>query len=198
MQGSWCEGEYLLLQTNHLVELSNGFLEVLPMPTTSHQRLALYLYGLLLAFATGRDLGMVLAAPLRVRLWRGKFREPDVVFMSKAHADRIGEEYWKGADLVMEVVSGEREDRRRDLVTKRQEYARARIPEYWIIDPQEERITVLRLRGKRYIVHGEFARGTVATSHLLAGFAVDVNEALSQAVRPAADRVSRKTRGISR
>jgi Uma2 family endonuclease len=183
-QGMWSEEEYLALDGNHLVEFSHGRLEVLPMPTSSHQRIVFFLARLLLAFAAAHDLGEVLPASLRVRLWRGKFREPDVVFMRKEHADRAGEEFWKGADLVMEVVSGDKKDRHRDLVTKRQEYARARIPEYWTIDPLKERITVLRLAGKRYAVHGAFRRGMTAASHLLPGFTVDVSEVLAQAVPP--------------
>jgi Uma2 family endonuclease len=181
-QGNWSEEEYLALHTNHLVEFSHGVLEVLPMPTTSHQFLVTYLYRLVSAFATPADLGTVLVAPLRVRLWRGKFREPDIVFLLKEHTDRIGEEFWSGADVVMEVVSGEEEDRRRDLIIKRAEYARAGIREYWIVDPREERITVLRLAGKRYVVHGEFMKGSIATSHLLDGFTVNVSDAFSQRV----------------
>jgi Uma2 family endonuclease len=183
-QGNWSEEDYLALRGNQLVEFADGFLEVLPMPTTSHQLLVVYLYGLLLAFTRPRGLGTPLVAPLRVRLWPEKFREPDLVFMRAEHADRIGEDYWTGADLVMEVVSGGAEDRRRDLVTKRREYARAGIPEYWIIDPQEKRITVLRLAGKRYLVHGAFAGGETATSPTLPGFAVEVSEAFAQQVRP--------------
>ncbi len=125
-QGQWSEEEYLALETNHLVEFSNGYLEVLPMPTTIHQMILVYLYGQLLAFSTARDLGLVLIAALRVRLWPRKFRDPDIVFMRKEHADRVGDDYWQGADLVMEVVSGDGKDRRRDLVKKRAEYARAR------------------------------------------------------------------------
>jgi Uma2 family endonuclease len=192
MQGNWTEEDYLALNGNQLVEFSHGFLEVLPMPTTSHQLLVVYLYGLVLAFTTSRDLGTVLVAPLRVRLWRGKFREPDVLFMLKEHTGRIGEEFWQGADLVMEILSGEKEDRRRDLVTKRREYARARIPEYWIVDPQEERITVLRLAGKRYVVHGEFPKGTEAFSHLLRGLTVNISEAFSHKVP--SKRMDRRTR----
>jgi Uma2 family endonuclease len=194
LQGAWTEEEYLALDGNHLVELSQGVIEVLPRPTTSHQLLVAYLYGLLLAFTGSRDLGTVLLAPLRVRLWRGKIREPDLVFMLTEHADRIGEEFWKGADLVMEVVSGSAEDRRRDLQTKRQEYAWARIPEYWIVDPQEERITVLRLSGKRYVVHGEFATGATASSDLLKGFTVDVTTAFSQRIPGAAKAAPRSKR----
>jgi len=179
-QGQWSEEEYLALDGNRIVEFSNGRLEVPPMPTTSHQLLVAWLYGILQAFVVSRDLGTVAFAPLRVRISRAKFREPDLVFMLKENSERIGEEYWEGADLVMEVVSQDAEGRRRDLETKRREYARAGIPEYWIIDPQEKQITVLRLAGKRYAVHGEFHEGTVAISHLLQGFAVDVKDAFSK------------------
>jgi Uma2 family endonuclease len=180
-QGLWSEEEYLALQTNRLMEFSDGFLEVLPAPTMSHQLLSANLYGLILAFVSSRNLGTVLFAPLRIRLRSGKYREPDIVFMSRQHADRIGEDFWKGADLALEIVSDSPEDRRRDLVAKRGEYARARIPEYWIVDPREERITVLRLSGRRYVVHGTFSGGDTATSHLLAGFTVDVTAAFASA-----------------
>jgi Uma2 family endonuclease len=176
-QGTWSEEEYLALNSNHLVEFSHGYVEVLPMPTTSHQLIVLALYQVLKTFVSPQDLGTVLVAPLRVQLWPGKFREPDVVFMLAQHAARIGEPFWEGADLVMEVVSSD--DRRRDLETKRREYAQAGIPEYWIVDPQPARITVLRLDGATYVVHGEFPTDTQATSHLLPGFAVDVTAALA-------------------
>src|SRR5262249_29841247 len=134
-QGQWSEDEYLNLNTNRLIEFSNGFLEFPPTPTTSHQLMVVYLYGLLLAHVQAQTLGTVLIAALPIRQWKQKFREPDVVFMHKDHADRIGEQFWKGADLVMEVVSGGKKHRKRDLQDKRQEYAEAGIPEYWIIDP---------------------------------------------------------------
>ena len=110
-QGHWDEEDYLALDTNRRVEFSDGFLEVLPMPTMSHQMIAAFFYRALFAFVDSRQLGTVLFGGLRVRLWKGTIREPDVVFMLAKHADRMGEEYWRGADLVMEVVSGSREDR---------------------------------------------------------------------------------------
>jgi Uma2 family endonuclease len=79
----------------------------------------------------------------------------------------------------MEVVSGAEKDRQRDLETKVAEYARARISEYWIVDPQEAQITVLRLKGRKYAVHGRFGRGSRARSALLKGFEVDVDAILS-------------------
>lgn len=132
-QGSWDEEDYLALSTNHLVELSDGYVEVLPMPTMTHQAIVQYLSNLLLAFASMDELGRVLFAALRVRLRPGKFAEPDVVFMSAAHQDRMGDRYWDGTDLVMEVVSESEQDRQRDYVAKRQTYAAAGIAEYWIV-----------------------------------------------------------------
>jgi len=64
-------------------------------------------------------------------------------------------------------------------VTKPREYARARIPEYWIIDPEKKLIRVLTLQGQSYHVHGEFGPGSQATSVLWPGFAVSVDAVLT-------------------
>ena len=117
-------------------------------------------------------------APLLIQLWRGKFREPDIVFMAAEHADRLAEQYWHGADLVMEVVSPD--DPHRDRVTKRREYAQADIPEYWIVDPTQRSITVLTLDGQTYALHGEFAESSIAASVLLDGFTVSVSAVFSE------------------
>ena len=46
LQGRWTEEQYQLLtdQTNRLIEFSDGVIEVLPMPTDTHQRMLGYLY----------------------------------------------------------------------------------------------------------------------------------------------------------
>jgi len=81
---------------------------------------------------------------------------------------------------VIEVVSDKK--RAHDLRKKRLEYARAGIPEYWIVDPQKESITVLvkKTKERTYTEHGRFPKGTRAVSKLLPGFSVEVTEALSQ------------------
>ena len=178
-QGHWSEEEYLSLDTNRLTEYSHGQLEVLPMPTFSHQRLVAFLYRSLMGFIEERGLGVVMFAPLRIQLWSGKYREPDLVFMATEHADRLGEQYWRGADLVMEIVSPD--DPQRDTVTNRREYAQAGIPEYWIVDPADMSITVLTLRGREYALHGEFVSGETATSILLDQFTVDVATVFTEA-----------------
>ncbi len=173
-QGNWTEEDYLALDTNWLVELSDGFLEVLPMPTPYHQLLVDRLHGLVQQHVESRDLGRAFFAPLPIRLWPRKFRDPDVIFIRKEKLADLRRQP-EGADLVMEVVSEGEESRQRDLVTKREEYAKARIGEYWIVDPELKQITVLVLDGDAYRVHGAFGAGQIATSAILPGLAAPVD-----------------------
>lgn len=173
-QGQWSEQAYFALPGDILVEFDHGTVELLPMPTLAHQFIVLYLYRLLHEFVQTHQLGWVLAAPLPVRLRPRVYREPDVIFLSADRPERQADSYPDGADLVMEVVSGGREDRRRDLVVKPTEYAAAGIAEYWIVDPDEQAILVLRLAGDEYVEHGRFTGGTDAISALLPGFVVSL------------------------
>lgn len=172
-QGAWSEEEYLALDTNHLIEFDHGRLEFLPMPDISHQRIVAFLYRLLWTYVSARGLGEALFAPMPVRLWAKKYREPDILFL-RATRRQIRGSYVTPPDLVMEVVSPDDPDR--DYVDKRREYAQAGIPEYWIVDPARALVTVLRLADDQYAVHGEFSPGMQATSSLLAGFTVPIDD----------------------
>lgn len=182
LQGQWTEAEYLALQnrTNWPVELSDGYIEVLPMPNPFHQRIVRFLFRLLESCVAGLGAGEVFFAPLPIRLWPGKFRDPDIVYLRPG---RISDPHHQpqGADLVMEVVSEDDEVRQRDLETKRQEYARAGVAEYWIVDPKEQKILVLTLDGAAYRLHGDFGRGAVASSVLLPDFTAAVDAVLDAA-----------------
>lgn len=171
-QGAWSEEDFIALDTNHMVEFSHGRLEVLPMPSDTHQSIVGILYTVLFAFAQQIG-GVVRFAPLRLRLWPGKIREPDVMLLRDANDPRRREAHWDGADLVVEVVS--ENDPGRDLITKRFEYAQAGIPEYWIVDPRNDTITVLQLAGDVYQTHGQFGTGAVATSATLSPLHVAVS-----------------------
>ncbi len=176
LQGHWTEDEYLDFEEssgNQMVELVNGFLEFLPMPDLFHQGIVKYTLRRLDDFVTENEEGEVVFAPCPIRLWEGHMREPDIFFV-KAHRIKDRRQPPEGADLAIEVPSPGEENHKRDLQTKRRVYAKAKIPEYWIIDAETETITVLTLSGKTYKVHGKFKPGQQATSKLLPGFALDV------------------------
>ncbi len=177
LQGCWTAEQYLLLtdQTNRLIEFTDGYIEVLPMPTEQHQAVLEFLFLALRAFVEQIG-GKVRFAPLRLQIRAGTFREPDILLVRDADDPRRQNRYWHGADLVVEIVSPDNPER--DTTEKRADYAGAGIPEYWIVDPTRELIEVLRLEETGYVEHGVFRRGDIATSVLLRGFAVQVDAVL--------------------
>ena len=64
LQGTWSEAAFLALPSNRLLELNDGCLEVLPMPTYFHELIVEFLYDLLRAFVKDRGLGKAMRAPL--------------------------------------------------------------------------------------------------------------------------------------
>jgi Uma2 family endonuclease len=178
MQGDWSEADYLALDRDsepRLIELNDGVLEVLPMPDMYHQDIVQFLFMALTTFLKDLRIGRAYVAPMPVKLWNKQFRKPDVIFLA---SHRIEDKHKppKGADLVMEVVSRGAENRKRDLQEKRRVYARAKIAEYWIIDPEKLTITVFTLSGKRYRAHGVCGLGDQAASKLLKDFTVSVTD----------------------
>src|SRR5258708_6853811 len=117
-QGHWSESEYLELseRTNRLIELSDGCVEVLDLPTKKHQQIVYFLHWSIREWINPQNLGEVISSPYPLRLDQGRFREPDVLFVFAEHASWFGEKFATGADLVIEVVS---EDRARDFEKKR-------------------------------------------------------------------------------
>ena len=180
LQGMWTEAQYLRLteHTRRLIEFTDGRLEVLPMPTDRHQTILSFLFVTLFPLVRQRG-GTVLFSALRLRIRKDKFREPDLLLLRDAKDARRRNDYWRGADWVAEVVSPDRP--RRDTVTKREDYAEARIPEYWIVNPIDETVTVLVLDGDAYVEHGVFRRGERASSVCLDGFSVSVAEVFDAA-----------------
>ena len=67
-QGRWSEDEYLVLtdHRNRLVEFTDGFLEVLPMPTDRHQAILGFLFQAFVGYIDRRG-GKVRFSPLRMR-----------------------------------------------------------------------------------------------------------------------------------
>ena len=168
-QGRWNEVDYLSLtdRCNRLVEFADGCIEELREPTDSHQSILMLLFRLF-DQRVRAERGVALVAPLRLRIREGRFREPDLMVLLDATDSRRQDRYWLGADIVVEVVCPD--DPERDYGQKRADYADLRIPEYWIVDPQATKITVLTFDRDGYIDHGVFGPGNVASSAVLSGF----------------------------
>lgn len=112
-----------------------------------HQVLVNFLSKLIDYYSEVFDLGQVLIAPFEVKLWPGgPAREPDLLFVSKANRDRLTEDRVVGApDLVIEIIS--KGSIHQDRVDKYDEYEKAGIQEYWLLDnrPKRKRALFYRL-----------------------------------------------------
>ena len=177
-QQHWTPEAYLALSanTNFLMELSEGKLHIQPMPTLSHQRAVRRFVACVLAWFGQGDRGEVIFAPHPVRLWPGKYREPDAMVYLAAHRDRLGEQESGPPDLALEVHCPGTV--RLDLVEKFEEYAQAGIAEYWMLDLQVGRLSVFTLSGTAYSLLGHFTAGQRVRSSILPGFEVSVDDML--------------------
>lgn len=157
-------------------EVLDGVLYVSPAPSIRHQELVRDITLALHLHCRARDLGQVLPAPVDTHLGTHDVAQPDVLFVAAENLDRFTEAKLEGApDLAVEVLSS---DKRRDVVLKRARYQAAKIPEYWLVDPEIESVEVLRLdaagvyqTAQRLAMH---TGGGVLESPLLPGLRLDL------------------------
>lgn len=134
--------------TDARYELVNGELFAMPPESTLNSQIASFL------FATFLNAGipyyrLSIGAQIAVSGARATVRQPDLVVLSEETVAALA-----GApkcvvthdmpppSLVVEVVSPQQESR--DYRHKRTEYAGRRIPEYWIVDPLAQKVTLLQ------------------------------------------------------
>lgn len=179
-QGEWTERDYFSLpETNRRVELANGDLLVSPSPTVQHALIVMELVSQLKGYAGQHQLGMVMTAPLDVRLFSDTIRQPDVLFIRHENRDRVGSYIDGPPDWVAEVISpGSREI---DEQVKLVEYAQAGVPEYWLVDPEHTTIRVYTLKDKAYELVSTNGAGEIAQSVTIKGFQVSVDDVFSEA-----------------
>lgn len=176
LQGSWSEEDFFRFHTNRMAELVSGRLEILPMPTWLHQLILEWLFDHIRDHLRNHQVGgKVLMAPLPTRLFSGTVREPDLLYVRPEHFPTDVRGYPNQIDMAVEIVSSGAEARQRDYIDKRIDYAKAGIAEYWIVDPDEERLILLTLVGSEYQLAQECGRGEIARSRLLPGLEVPVD-----------------------
>jgi Uma2 family endonuclease len=157
-------------------EIIDGELIVTPSPVPRHQDAVVVLSAELYQYVRVHG-GKVYAAPLDVFFSDRNVVEPDVLFISAEHLDRIGSKYIKDApDIVVEVSSPS--TRRLELVRKRELYERFGVPEYWYVDLDADRIEIHWLVDVRFRSPTLLGRTDRLESSLLPGWSLSVDEVL--------------------
>lgn len=126
-------------------EVLDGELFVTPMPVPLHQLLATRLARVLGAYVDEHTIGVVLGPSAVV--WSHNELQPDVAVLPILPSDLRGK-HWDDLPmplLVIEVLSPS--TRSRDRGRKRAAYLGLGIAEYWMVDPETDRVTVVTADG---------------------------------------------------
>jgi Uma2 family endonuclease len=157
-------------------ELVWGVVREPPSPFAPHQRLTTRIASLLDQHVRQHDLGTVLVAPMDVVLDPEKHLvlQPDVMFISRAR-EGIIQDFVRGApDLVVEVASpGTARYDRSDKVRWYRAYG---VRECWLIDAQQQTVTVCDLSSDAAGV--EFSNDAILKSSVLPLLSLAVGEIL--------------------
>jgi len=172
----WTAEAYLTFSDafNRPIELSDGRLVILPMPSLTHQRILSRFVHYAQQWLADGNKGELLFAPHPIRLWPGTYREPDAMIWLTEHKNRMAERESAPPDFVLEITSPTNEPH--DLETKVREYAQAGIPEYWIILPATRRLSVYTLEGGAYKLSAQVRPGERVASKILTGFEIAVDD----------------------
>ncbi|MEB3359494.1 MAG: Uma2 family endonuclease [Synechococcales bacterium] len=158
--------------TDSRYELENGELLAMPPESDRNQRIASYVFAYLLQLGVPFYC-LRIGAEVAVSGTRATVRLPDLMVLSEELAQVLA-----GASrstvmldmppprLVVEVVSPGKANEERDYRYKRSQYQARGIAEYWIIDPMQQKVTVLTLVAGLY-EEGVFAGDTEIASPLL-------------------------------
>lgn len=144
--------EYLVYEdgTDTKYELIDGELVEMPPETNRNNRIAIYLLSEFLKIV---PLYLICCKDTEIVVigQRTRVRLPDLMLLTEELFAAIdGKRATITQDmpppaLVVEVVSPGKANEDRDYRYKRSEYAARGIPEYWIVDPSQAKVTVLTL-----------------------------------------------------
>lgn len=147
--GPYRAADYAQLPEGEPVELIHGRLVMSPAPRPFHQSISAELWALILE-AESRGGGVGFYAPIDVAFDEQNIVQPDLIYLAKDRLHQIGDRIEGAPSLVIEVLSPSTANR--DRQEKLQLYARRRVPEYWLVDPDARTIDFLVNDGGRYVV----------------------------------------------
>jgi Uma2 family endonuclease len=162
-----------LVREDQKADLIDGVIYMASPENTDANDLFLWLSTVIYGYVERKKLGYVFGSRVAFRLDERNGPEPDIAFVLNEHADRINRGRVVGPpDLAVEIVSPESIER--DYEKKRKQYQRAGVPEYWIIDEDDQTILLLRLDARRKYREVRPRHG-LFHSEILPGFYLDPN-----------------------
>ena len=175
-------------ETEERLELCDGVLYLMPRPSKDHQFLLARLYQHFALYLDDFPITPAEVYPNVTTILPPELQcavDPDLVVVLAGRSDVGGRIHVEGVpDLVVEILFS---DRSHDLVYKRRVYAEAGVREYWVVDPRQDTVMVLELRGGGYAERAILGVGDALTTPLLPGLAIPLAGIFEHRRRPARD-----------
>lgn len=164
--------EYLALDPGDLPEgrfeyVDGELVELMP-ESSWNDEIAAYLF--LALVGMGISFRLIKTGTCEVEvIGRPRTRIPDLVILREEHPELTRRRLtitrqMPPPRLIAEVISPGLENRERDTIDKRRQYAEINVPEYWLIDPELQTLTILKLENGSYIDHAVFRSADIIHS----------------------------------
>ncbi len=112
-------------------------------PNPRHQAVSRHIQFQLYEQIELKQLGEVINSPIDLQLSLWDIIQPDIVVVLAANRIITTTKIKGVPDLVIEILSPS--NRNHDLELKKQLYEQSGVPEYWIVDPENQTVTQYRL-----------------------------------------------------
>jgi Uma2 family endonuclease len=160
-----------LVKDGQKADLIDGVIYMASPDNTEADDIFGWLFAVMSIYAEEKKLGRIFGSRVAFRLDEKNSPEPDLSFLRIEYSDRIESGRVDGPpDLAIEIVSPDSVER--DYKKKRKQYQRYGVSEYWIFDPEEQKILLLRRNARGRYEEVQPRRGKYY-SKVLPGFWLD-------------------------
>ena len=161
-------------------EIIDGKVYALAQPLIIHQLLSGRLFLEISSYLKNKPCH-VFYAPFAVRLNVGtndeQTLEPDLVVICDKKKIEDGKACVGPPDIVIEILSPS--DPKRDTFVKYQKYLKAKVREYWIVDPETKTVMLCVLDSNRYITE-VYSENDSITSQVIDGLRINLSEIFAE------------------
>ena len=161
-------------------ELIEGELYVSSAPGLTHQMVSDNIVYLIRTYLEQNPIGIVVSTVgLILSEYNGVI--PDIVFFRNEDYGRIvsNERLYAAPEIVIEILSAESTNVRRDRVAKYRLYEKYGVKEYWIVDRDQQSIEVFRPDDQKLVLAANLKDEDNLTTPVLPGLSLSVRRILS-------------------
>jgi len=161
-------------------ELIDGVPYAMSAPSLAHQEISGNLFNQLYNFLKGKQC-KVFAAPVDVRLnvdfGDDTVVQPDILVVCDKSKLDDGKSVLGAPDLVIEISSPSTS--LRDRVLKLNRYLQAGVREYWIVDPEDQSVSVHLLKNNEYVINACGGDESIPV-HVLEGCVIELPDVFAK------------------